>query len=39
MGLLQDFKAAAVARARFPDDERLTNAALFTLVQIGRAHV
>ena len=33
MGLLQDFKAAAVARARFPDDERLTNAALFTLVR------
>lgn len=33
MGLLQDFKAAAVARARFPDDERLTPAALFALVR------
>lgn len=33
MGLLQDFKAAAVARARFPDDRPLTPAALFTLVR------
>lgn len=33
MGLLQDFKAAAVARMRFPDDERLTPAALFALVR------
>lgn len=33
MPLLQDFKAAAVARARFPDDERLTPAALFALVR------
>src|SRR5262245_22751502 len=33
MALLQDFKAAAVARTRFPDDERLTPAALFALVR------
>lgn len=33
MGLLQDFKAAAVARTRFPDNERLTPAALFALVR------
>jgi hypothetical protein len=33
MGLLADFKAAAVARTRFPDDERLTPAALFALVR------
>ena len=28
MGLLQDFKAAAVQRARFPDDQSLNNSAL-----------
>lgn len=33
MGLLQDFKAAAVQRARFPDDQSLNNAALFSLVR------
>lgn len=33
MPLLQDFKAAAVARARFPDDQRLTPPALFALVR------
>jgi hypothetical protein len=33
MGLLQDFKAAAVERTRFPDNEGLTNAALFALVR------
>jgi hypothetical protein len=33
MGLLADFKAAAVARTRFPDDERLTAPALFALVR------
>jgi len=33
MGLLADFKAAAVARRRFPDDERLTPASMFSLVR------
>ena len=33
MGLLADFKNAAVARRRFPDDERLTPASLFALVR------
>ena len=33
MGLLADFKTAAVARTRFPDDERLTQAAIFALVR------
>ena len=33
MGLLADFKAAAVARRRFPDDERLTPASIFVLVR------
>ncbi len=33
MGLLQDFKAAAVTRTRYPDDQSLSNAALFSLVR------
>jgi hypothetical protein len=33
MGLLADFKTAAVARRRFPDDERMTPASLFALVR------
>lgn len=33
MGFLADFKSAAVARRRFPDDERLTPASLFALVR------
>jgi hypothetical protein len=33
MGLLSDLKTAAVARRRFPDDERLTPASLFALVR------
>jgi hypothetical protein len=33
MGLLADFKNAAVARRRFPDDERLTPASIFALVR------
>ena len=33
MGLLADFKTAAVSRARFPDNERLTAPAIFALVR------
>ena len=33
MGLLSDFKAAAVARGRYPDDQLLTPAAIFPLVR------
>ncbi len=33
MALLSDFRAAAIARTRFPDDERLTTPALFALVR------
>lgn len=33
MGLLADLKQAAVARRRFPDDERLTIASIFALVR------
>lgn len=33
MGLLADFRSAAVARRRFPDDERLSPASLFALVR------
>ena len=33
MGLLADFRAQAVARGRFPDDQRLTPPALFALVR------
>ncbi|MBX7112330.1 MAG: hypothetical protein K1X87_10865 [Dehalococcoidia bacterium] len=33
MGLLADFRAAAVKRRHFPDDERLAPASLFSLVR------
>lgn len=33
MGLLADFKTAAVSRARFPDNERLTAPAIFAVVR------
>jgi hypothetical protein len=33
VGLLSDLKVSAVARRRFPDDERLTPASLFALVR------
>ena len=33
MPLLADFRAAAIARTRFPDDQRLSEAALFALVR------
>jgi hypothetical protein len=33
MGLLADLRTAAIARRRFPDDERLTPASLFALVR------